>query len=65
MAVDIQPSSAAPAPDPAATPDINGVPAGIATDASSTIGAPSQPQPAAPPKESVMQRRNYTWLLCR
>jgi hypothetical protein len=51
MAVDIQPSNSAPAPDPAATPDLNGVPTKIATDTSSTIGAPSQPQPAPPPKE--------------
>jgi len=54
MAVDIQPSNA-PAPDPAATPDVSGNPAGMPTDASSTIGATSQPQPAAPPKESLMQ----------
>jgi hypothetical protein len=55
MAVDIQPNAAAPAPDPA-TPDVSGTPAGMPTNATSTIGSPQQPnQPSAPPKETVGQ----------
>jgi hypothetical protein len=56
MAVDIQPSSAAPAPDPAATPDISGNPAGMPTASTSNVGAPAQqPQPSVLPPESVGQ----------
>jgi hypothetical protein len=54
MAVDIQPSSAA--PDPAATPDLSGVPAGMPTASTSNVGAPAQQsQPAALPREGIGQ----------